>query len=94
MQREAARPRVALRIERLGAGTWQLANEGQAPAENPALHPADVDLVAWEDPLGAILAPGEVRRLSARYMADTPAVLRFTWDGQEEPVPVRCPDRG
>ncbi|MFI8448265.1 hypothetical protein [Streptomyces erythrochromogenes] len=93
MQQEAARPRVQLRIDRPGRGTWALVNYGSADAINPALHSEDADLVDWEDPLGPVLAQGDVRHLSARYAADTPPVLRFTWDGQEEPFPVRCPSQ-
>lgn len=91
MQREAARPRVSLRISWIGKGTWLLTNDGDAAAENPVLDPGDAGEVDWEEPLGARLEAGGSRRLHASYPASTPTQLRFTWDGQDEPVPVRCP---
>lgn len=87
---EANRPRVALRLEYLGNGLFQLINVGRKRAENVRLAEEEPTIGTWET--GLSLGENESLNFFMGGMAYTiPGVLRFTWDGLAEPVAVRVP---
>jgi len=90
LQREAARPRVTLQIDRAQNGAHILRNTGTAPARNLDLHPGDQPHVAFEDPLGDLEA-GDVRPFWVTAAAAPPTKLRLTWDGRTDYVAVAMP---
>lgn len=90
LQREAARPRVTLQINRAENGAHLLRNTGTAPARNLDLHPDDEVHVAWEDQLGD-LEEGDVRPFWVTAAAAPPARLRFKWDGQADYIAIAMP---
>ena len=87
LQKEAARPKVALRIRRAGEVIWHLVNEGEAGAEGLQLIEDDLSLVTM-DPLPEVFASGARHALYLASPAWPPPYLRFIWEGQEEPVEV------
>ncbi|WP_030300446.1 hypothetical protein [Streptomyces katrae] len=89
LQQEAARPKVVLRVRRIGKGMFQLQNEGTATAVGLLLHPDDEDIVERHEDWGLALPPNDTREVCFSG-ADVPSKLRFTWEGQDVPefVPV------
>ncbi|MDH6610352.1 hypothetical protein M2164_005987 [Streptomyces sp. SAI-208] len=90
LQREAARPRVTLQIDRAYSGAHVLRNTGTAPARNLDLHPDDRIHVTFEDPLGD-LGEGDVRPFWVTAAAAPPARLRLKWDGQSDYIAIAMP---
>ncbi|MFE1230294.1 hypothetical protein [Streptomyces sp. NPDC058745] len=91
LQLDSVRPRVELQIKRAGSGVYQVENVGRAPATGLALHADDEQDVHWDEPLGETLLPGDLRLLSFQAAGSPLRRLRFTWEGQAEPVVVPVP---
>lgn len=87
LQQEAVKPRVRLTIKRDRPGLFLLRNEGDAPAVGLALHADDIPHVQAHDAWGESLPRNDSREL-VLLEADRPASLRFTWEGQDDPVRV------
>ncbi|WP_237295670.1 hypothetical protein [Streptomyces violaceoruber] len=93
-EEEANRPRAVLTIEHSRKAVWQLINSGTAAAENVRCEERPEAMVrGWPD--GLSIPAGEVHEfmMAGSMQASIPPVLRVTWDGQEEPVPLRVPPR-
>ncbi|TFE49007.1 hypothetical protein E3E14_16715 [Streptomyces sp. ICN441] len=93
-QEEAQRPRVDLRLMFHEGSTWHLVNDGTAPARNLQLR-TQFEFRPPEMPANLILDPGAVQplRMIGTLGAPRPAVLEFTWEGQDDPVRLRVPPK-
>lgn len=92
-QREAARPRVELKVYPAAKHIYRLQNDGKAPAVELAMPFDDAQQIQWAgfNPIGATLAPGESYEFLAAAPANKPSNLRFAWLGQEGWVHVPVP---
>lgn len=91
---EANRPRPALSIEHSRKAVWQLINTGTATARQIRCTELPTAMArGLEGPIS--LEPGEVSEfmMAASMGSPIPPVLRFVWDGQDQPVPLRVPPR-
>lgn len=88
---EASRPRVELRLEYHSGNLFQLVNGGRKRAENVRLAEAEPTIDTWET--GLSLGENETLNffMTGGMAYNIPGVLKFTWDGQPEPVAVRVP---
>ncbi len=94
VEEEVNRPRAKLAIEHATKARWQLINRGTATAEDVrCLEEVPAMVRPWPD--GLSLAPGELHdfMMAGSMQRAIPSVIRFLWDGQDEPVPLRVPPR-
>ncbi|MFB7589347.1 hypothetical protein [Streptomyces sp. NPDC056169] len=93
---EAARPRVRLAVEFVGAYRYRLKNDGNAPAANVSFREDGLPyLFQLRGREGLSLSAGEAIDFQMRGAAGSPvpAQLFAKWDGQEEHLPLRVPPR-
>ncbi|MER6315860.1 hypothetical protein ABT237_19065 [Streptomyces sp. NPDC001581] len=90
----STRPRVELVLLFHEGSTWHLINQGTAPARNLQLRTA-FEFRRPDMPANLILDPGAVQplRMIAGLGSSVPAVLDFTWEGQDEPLRLRVPPK-
>jgi hypothetical protein len=91
---EANRPRPRLVIEHRRKALFRIVNMGSATAENIRLVETPEALNRWPDAFS--LGPGDDQEFlvfEAGWGMTAPASLRLAWDGQDEPVVVRLPER-
>ncbi|MFF3322714.1 hypothetical protein [Streptomyces sp. NPDC002889] len=91
LQKAAAEPRAKFRITSPGSGAFRLANCGDAPAIGLALVADDEGSVVWDQPLGDVLHPGDVRGIYLTSGANPPTRSATAWRGHKDGAPY---DRG
>ncbi|MFC8238940.1 hypothetical protein [Streptomyces sp. NPDC057284] len=91
---EANRPRPELSIEHSRKAVWQLINSGTAAARQIRCTELPTAMARGLEG-GITLEPGEVSEfmMAASMGSPIPPVLRFVWEGQDQPVPLRVPPR-
>ncbi|MFE7754296.1 hypothetical protein [Streptomyces sp. NPDC057429] len=90
-EEEASRPRVELRIEYRSGSVFHLINQGRARAEHIRTVGDYPSMTTWPDNLS--LGENESHRfmMMGDMVNRVPAMVRFVWDGQDEPVSLPVP---
>ncbi|MFF7870511.1 hypothetical protein ACFZCT_29130 [Streptomyces qaidamensis] len=90
-EEEAARPRVALRIEWVKGSKYRIVNSGDAVAANIRCLNANAFSRGLTEPISLERHTAHEFIMSGSMQEPKPPYLRLVWDGQEEPVHLLMP---